>query len=70
VVKAAFGRRRKTLRNALSQSDLNLEPPTCEQLLKKAQIDPMRRAESLSVSSFVRLSNIIGSHRQADGTGG
>jgi 16S rRNA (adenine1518-N6/adenine1519-N6)-dimethyltransferase len=70
VVKAAFGKRRKTLRNALSQSDLNLEPSTCENLLEAAQIDPMRRAESLSVSGFVRLSNIVGAHRQRVGSGG
>jgi 16S rRNA (adenine1518-N6/adenine1519-N6)-dimethyltransferase len=49
VVKAAFGKRRKTLRNALSQSDLNLDPSTCERLLEALQVDPMRRAESLSV---------------------
>ncbi len=70
VVKAAFGKRRKTLRNALSQSDLNLKPPTCAHLLDKARIDPMRRAESLSVEAFVRLSNIIGAHQQAVETGG
>lgn len=67
VVKAAFGKRRKTLRNALSQSDLNLEPAVSEQLLKAAQIDPMRRAESLSVAEFVRLSNVIGNHRPDHG---
>jgi 16S rRNA (adenine1518-N6/adenine1519-N6)-dimethyltransferase len=65
VVKAAFGKRRKTLRNALSQSDLDLDPSTCERLLETAQVDPMRRAESLSVSAFVRLSNIIGTHRHS-----
>ncbi len=70
VVKAAFGKRRKTLRNALSQSDLNLEPSTCERLLEAAQIDSMRRAESLSVSAFVRLSNTIGTHRKTLFTGG
>jgi 16S rRNA (adenine1518-N6/adenine1519-N6)-dimethyltransferase len=70
VVKAAFGKRRKTLRNALSQSDLNIEPPTCERLLATARIDPMRRAESLSVAGFVRLSNIIGDHRRTIGTDG
>ncbi len=64
VVKAAFGKRRKTLRNALSHSDLNLEPSTCERLLAAAQIDSMRRAESLSVSAFVRLSNTIGAYRK------
>ncbi|WP_372679820.1 16S rRNA (adenine(1518)-N(6)/adenine(1519)-N(6))-dimethyltransferase RsmA [Desulfosarcina sp.] len=64
VVKAAFGKRRKTLRNALSQSDLNLAPSACEQVLEKARIDPMRRAESLSVAEFVRLSNEIGTYRK------
>jgi 16S rRNA (adenine1518-N6/adenine1519-N6)-dimethyltransferase len=70
VVKAAFGKRRKTLRNALSQSDLNLDPSTCERLLEAVQVDPMRRAESLPVSAFVRLSNIIGTHRHSFPTGG
>lgn len=70
VVKAAFGKRRKTLRNALSQSDLNLEPSICERLLTQVQIDPMRRAESLSVAAFVRLSNIVGRHRQSTEAGG
>jgi len=69
VVKAAFGKRRKTLRNALSQSDLDLAASTCERLLADAQIDPMRRAESLSVAEFVRLSNTIGKHGRAAGTG-
>ncbi|MGD9310440.1 MAG: 16S rRNA (adenine(1518)-N(6)/adenine(1519)-N(6))-dimethyltransferase RsmA [Desulfosarcina sp.] len=65
VVRAAFGKRRKTLRNALSQSDLNLAPATCERLLHQARIDPMRRAESLSVSEFVSLSNVIGAFGQS-----
>jgi 16S rRNA (adenine1518-N6/adenine1519-N6)-dimethyltransferase len=63
VVKAAFGKRRKTLRNALSQSELALDAETCGRMLTEAQIDPMRRAESLSVPEFVRLSNTIGAHR-------
>jgi 16S rRNA (adenine1518-N6/adenine1519-N6)-dimethyltransferase len=61
VVKAAFGKRRKTLRNALARSDLQLDPATSARLLAEAQIDPMRRAESLSVAEFVRLSNVVGS---------
>ena len=60
VVKAAFGKRRKTLRNALAQSDLQLDPATSRRLLTRAQIDPMRRAESLSVPEFVCLSNVVG----------
>ena len=65
MVKAAFGKRRKTLRNALSQSDLNLDPSACGQILEKAQIDPMRRAESLPVAAFVRLSNEMAAYRKS-----
>ncbi|GAB6907719.1 Ribosomal RNA small subunit methyltransferase A [Desulfosarcina cetonica] len=62
VVKAAFGKRRKTMRNAVSQSDLKLDPATCERLLIQSGIDPMQRAESLPVAAFVRLSNQIASN--------
>ncbi len=69
VVKAAFGKRRKTLKNALSQSDLELAPDRCEGLLRAAGIDPMRRAESLSVAEFVHLSNVIGQEQGARAKG-
>ncbi|PIE66655.1 MAG: ribosomal RNA small subunit methyltransferase A [Deltaproteobacteria bacterium] len=62
VIKAAFGKRRKTLRNALSQSALNLNAADCLQILNDVEIDPMRRAESLCVSEFVHLSNRIGQY--------
>jgi 16S rRNA (adenine1518-N6/adenine1519-N6)-dimethyltransferase len=59
VVKAAFGQRRKTLKNALMGSELHLDAETSSRVLQKAGIDPIRRAESLEVPEFVRLSNII-----------
>jgi 16S rRNA (adenine1518-N6/adenine1519-N6)-dimethyltransferase len=59
VVKAAFGQRRKTLRNALAGGGIGLAPQDAETVLKGAGIDPMRRAESLNVEEFVRLSNFI-----------
>jgi 16S rRNA (adenine1518-N6/adenine1519-N6)-dimethyltransferase len=59
VVKAAFGQRRKTLRNALMGSELHLNSETSAQVLQNSDIDSARRAESLDVSEFVRLSNII-----------
>jgi 16S rRNA (adenine1518-N6/adenine1519-N6)-dimethyltransferase len=55
VVKAAFGTRRKTLKNALSASGLSIDPPLARKVLIAAQIDPGRRAETLSVSEFVAL---------------
>ena len=64
VIKAAFGKRRKTLKNALAGSEFHLDGSTAFQALDRAGIDPARRAETLSVSDFVRLSdclkNIVG----------
>jgi 16S rRNA (adenine1518-N6/adenine1519-N6)-dimethyltransferase len=55
VVKAAFGNRRKTLKNALAASGLHIEPLIARQALQAARIDPTRRAETLSVSEFIAL---------------
>lgn len=52
VTEAAFGQRRKMLRQSLKS--LGGEP-----LLLKAGIDPQRRAETLSVEEFCRLANLV-----------
>ena len=52
VVAAAFGQRRKTLRNALSAL---CDAPT----LEAADVDPAARGETLSVADFVRLANAL-----------
>jgi 16S rRNA (adenine1518-N6/adenine1519-N6)-dimethyltransferase len=57
VIKAAFGRRRKTLKNALSCSELDIDAEAVWQALNMVGIDPSRRAETLTVSEFVALSN-------------
>ncbi len=57
VIKAAFSKRRKTLKNSLSRSELHTDVKTILQILDSAQIDPQRRAETLTVEEFVRLSN-------------
>jgi 16S rRNA (adenine1518-N6/adenine1519-N6)-dimethyltransferase len=57
VVQAAFGQRRKTLRNALAGSGLGLTPTQAAEVLQAARIDPQRRAETLAVDEFVDLSN-------------
>ena len=54
VVKAAFGQRRKTLANALKQlldSDA----------IRRADVDPKARAETLAPEAFVRLAQVYGS---------
>jgi 16S rRNA (adenine1518-N6/adenine1519-N6)-dimethyltransferase len=62
VVQAAFGQRRKTLRNALAGGFLPLNHKESAALLGASGIDPRRRAETLSVAEFVALSNRIGVH--------
>jgi 16S rRNA (adenine1518-N6/adenine1519-N6)-dimethyltransferase len=59
VIKAAFGNRRKTLRNSLSASGLHIEPQIARQALIAAKIDPTRRAETLTVSEFVTLQSCL-----------
>jgi 16S rRNA (adenine1518-N6/adenine1519-N6)-dimethyltransferase len=52
VTMAAFGQRRKMLRQSVKSLG-------GEALLQKADIDPQRRAETLSVEEFVRLANAL-----------
>ena len=60
VVQAAFGQRRKTLRNALSAGLVDMDFAAVEKVLTNAGIDPGRRAETLSVAEFVGLTNEVG----------
>ena len=52
--KAGFGQKRKTLRNSLSS---NLKQPAglVEEMLRESGIDPMRRAETLSIDEWDQL---------------
>ncbi len=52
IIKAAFSQRRKTLNNSLSSA---FEKEEVIEALKKADIDPARRAESLSTDEFKTL---------------
>ncbi len=58
VVRAGFGHKRKTLRNALS-AGLGLAPATVEQALVQAGIDPRRRAETLTLQEWAELSKPV-----------
>jgi len=57
VIKAAFGKRRKTLRNSLAGSDLGIDAQSALAALEDSGIDPRRRAETLTVDEFIQLSN-------------
>jgi len=54
VVLAAFGQRRKSLANALA-AGLGLSPDRARALCAAANVDPGRRAETLSLDEFARL---------------
>lgn len=51
LAKAGFGQKRKTLRNSLS-GGLSLSGERAAELLQSAGIDPMRRAETLSMEEW------------------
>jgi 16S rRNA (adenine1518-N6/adenine1519-N6)-dimethyltransferase len=55
VIKAAFGNRRKTLKNALTASGLEINSQTALRALSAAGIDPSRRAETLEPADFISL---------------
>jgi 16S rRNA (adenine1518-N6/adenine1519-N6)-dimethyltransferase len=59
VIKAAFSKRRKMMKNSLGMSGLILNANLMGEVFARAKIDPSRRAETLSVEEFVRLSNIL-----------
>jgi 16S rRNA (adenine1518-N6/adenine1519-N6)-dimethyltransferase len=58
LIKAGFSQKRKTLRNALA-GGLQLSTPAVEALLKEAHIDPMRRAETLSLMEWHQLTSVF-----------
>jgi 16S rRNA (adenine1518-N6/adenine1519-N6)-dimethyltransferase len=57
LIKAGFSQKRKTLRNALA-GGLHLSTSMVETFLKDAHIDPMRRAETLSLPEWHLLTGV------------
>ncbi len=58
VVKAGFGQRRKQLRNALA-SGLRLPRQAVNDILARAEIDPRRRAQTLTLEEWARLAQAL-----------
>ncbi len=58
LIKAGFSQKRKTLRNALS-AGLRRSPAQAEVLLRAAGIDPMRRAETVSMEEWGALVDVF-----------
>lgn len=59
VVKAAFGKRRKTLLNALSSGNLKVNKEEIQDILNRCDIHSQRRGETLSIDEFAKLANSI-----------
>jgi 16S rRNA (adenine1518-N6/adenine1519-N6)-dimethyltransferase len=58
VVRGAFNYRRKTLLNALKNSELPL-PTDLDEKIRRAGLDPKRRPETLSIKEFIRLAEAL-----------
>jgi 16S rRNA (adenine1518-N6/adenine1519-N6)-dimethyltransferase len=58
LIKAGFSQKRKTLRNSLSAA-LHMSPNDAADLLTRAGIDPQRRAETLSIEEWEKLSELF-----------
>jgi 16S rRNA (adenine1518-N6/adenine1519-N6)-dimethyltransferase len=63
VVRAAFGQRRKILRNALAELSAarGLGPADVAAAFVRADVDPGERAERLSIADFARLARALAS---------
>lgn len=59
VVKDAFGKRRKTLLNALSSGALLISKDLLKEAFEITGIDGIRRGETLTIEDFANLSNAI-----------
>ena len=57
-IKAGFSMRRKTLLNSLQALD-DVNKDVIKHALESANIDPSRRAETLTMEEFAELSNSI-----------
>ncbi len=58
VIQAAFQQRRKTILNSLSHG-LSLDKKKVIKVLEKLGLDPVRRAETLSVNQFIQLAEYL-----------
>jgi len=58
VVKAGFSMKRKQLKNALA-GGLRIKASRARDLLQSADIDPQRRAETLSLAEWARLTQAV-----------
>ena len=68
LVKAGFGEKRKMLANSIS-GGLGIEKELAEKLLKGAGVEPMLRAERLSLDDWRRIYLVFTKYLEIGGTG-
>lgn len=61
-VKAGFGQRRKTLLNSLAGAE-GMDKTQVREVLEESGIDPVRRAETLTIHEFADIANAIAGRR-------
>ena len=59
VVKSSFGKRRKTLLNALSSGSIVVSKEEIKKVLEQSGIEENRRGETLTIDEFAKLSNVL-----------
>ncbi len=59
VIKAAFSKRRKSLKNSMCGGEFDFKKDFVEAVLEKAKIDSKRRAETLTVEEFKNLARAV-----------
>lgn len=59
IIKAAFSKRRKFLKNAMVTQDLGIDNSSILKVLERAEISPERRAETLSIEEFVQITRAV-----------
>ena len=59
LIKAGFQHKRKTIRNSIA-AGLGWKKKRVEELLEKGEIDPQRRAETLSLPEWIELTKVYG----------
>ena len=64
VVKAGFSMKRKQLKNALA-GGMRIQASVARHLLQAADIDPQRRAETLSLAEWARLAQTVAEAKAA-----
>jgi 16S rRNA (adenine1518-N6/adenine1519-N6)-dimethyltransferase len=60
IIKAAFAQRRKTLENGLANSGFfRFNKQQINEMLQSLEIDPTRRAETLSLEEYAKIANMF-----------